>query len=74
MKRDRLGPSEGRAICPLCGRGVPTFIHGSRVIYVHHNRTGKPTTADVCDASGWLVEDDEVERDPRGMDRLEATA
>lgn len=66
-------PSDGRAECPLCGRAVPTFIHRARVIYVHHNRTGHPTAPDVCDASGWIVEDTEVVRNPRGMARLEAT-
>lgn len=64
---ERWRPSDGRAECPLCGRGVPTFVHRGRVIYVHHNRTGHPTGPDVCDASGWIVEDSEVVRHPRGV-------
>lgn len=51
--------ADGTARCPLCRRVIPTFVHRGRAIYLHHNPTRALSVA-PCDASGWLVEDDEV--------------
>lgn len=55
-----------RARCPLCAKSVPVFWWG-RLIYEHHYEPGATPRGDkaVCDASGWLVEDDELIDRPR---------
>ena len=54
------------ATCPLYDREIETFIDLGQRIYVSHNgRTLIP-----CQASAWLVEDDELtttERTPTGI-------
>jgi len=53
------------ARCPLCGKTTRTFLWGRGRIYEHHYATGRTNAAVVCDASGWLVEDDELIDPPR---------
>lgn len=54
-----------QARCPLCGRTTGTFVHNGRRIYQHHYRPDRINSAEPCDASGWLVEDDELVTKPR---------
>lgn len=54
-----------RARCPLCTRTIGTFEHNGRRIYMHHNGAGSTNASMVCEASGWLVEDDELVVVPR---------
>lgn len=58
-----------KARCPLCGKAVPTFRWPlERRIYQHHctdRRAAILSDPDVCEASGWLVEDDELIDPPR---------
>lgn len=49
-----------RAECPLCHRVTGTFVHNGRRIFQHHYAEGRTNAAVVCDASGWIVEDDEL--------------
>lgn len=49
-----------KATCPICQRTTGTFVHNGRRIYVHHYRPDRTNSAEPCDASGWLVEDDEL--------------
>lgn len=53
---------QGLAHCPLCTRKRSTIIHHGRLIFDHHSKTPVRTDTLPCDASGWLVEDDEVIR------------
>lgn len=49
------------ACCPLCSKNVRTFWwHGRRIYEGHSIANGGP--AELCDATGWLVEDDELVR------------
>lgn len=53
--------SLSRALCPLCHRKVRVFVHNRRTIFEHHQAVpGMPGLGTVCEATGWLVEDDEV--------------
>lgn len=56
--------SNKRAVCPLCDRTTATFTHNGRRIYVQHYMTNRGRAHilgdGVCEASGWLVEDDEL--------------
>lgn len=54
-----------RGRCPLCTRITGTFTHNGRRIYNHHYAEGRTNAAMVCDASGWIVEDDELVVVPR---------
>lgn len=54
-----------RACCPRCTRITGTFTHNGRRIYQHHYQPGTSDPMQVCDASGWLVEDDELVVVPR---------
>lgn len=52
-----------RACCPLCGNTAGTFTHEGRRFYMHHlsNKRDHLLGDDTeCEATGWLVEDDEM--------------
>lgn len=68
-----------RARCPICGRETATFTHAGTRIYVHHHNTRRGRASiladpDVCEASGWLVEDDELVVTPRKPNRANGVA
>ena len=45
-------------MCPICHATVRTFWHnGVRIFYTHG---GEVLSGDYCEASGWLVEDDDA--------------
>lgn len=54
-----------RAVCPVCHR--ETNCHGidGRMVYVAHRMTRNDRTGKRCEASDWLVEDDELVTIPR---------
>ena len=52
-----------KATCPVCASTVTVFWHGTRRLFSFHGPA--PIDADSCEASGWLVEDDELHRTPR---------
>lgn len=49
------------ARCPECGvRYLPVWGEGAREVYpAHHRRVGHRGTAQRCNGSGWLVEDED---------------
>lgn len=53
------------ARCPLCAKSVRTFLWGRGRIYEHHYARGTTRDVEVCDATGWLVEDEELIERPR---------
>lgn len=61
MKGRPPNPDRDRpARCPLCTRRTLTFVHHGRRIYIAHGTTSG-RGAPMCPASGWIVEDDEIE-------------
>lgn len=46
------------AMCPCCGKQTKTFVWGRQRIYVTHGAGIAEGTS--CEASGWLVEDEEL--------------
>lgn len=49
------------ACCPLCSQVRPVFVEEGRLFFIDHTtRCGRRMTP--CEASGWLVEDEELIR------------
>lgn len=67
-----------RATCPLCGRTTATYLDQSGRFYVRHYATDRGRANvhgdGTCEATGWLVEDDELVVTPRGPSPLKDIA
>ena len=48
-----------KARCPECGHTVKAFWWRNRIIFDGHY-TGNTRAAELCNGTGWLVEDDEL--------------
>ena len=54
-----------RWVCPICRATVRTFWHNGVLIFTAHG--GDVLRGECCEASGWLVEDDDARVEvPRG--------
>lgn len=56
-RRRRRGAAPPIVTCPLCGRRVRTFVDRGERIFTMHGPDYM--NGDSCEASGWLVEDDD---------------
>lgn len=57
-----------RAVCPVCRRDIGTYKFDGRRFYGQHygnHRASILADPDRCEATGWLVEDDELVTTPR---------
>lgn len=67
-------PANKRAVCPCCHRTTGTYLDEGRRFYIRHHTGRGRTDSPVCEATGWLVEGDELVVTPRGPSPLAGIA